>query len=83
MTTQQKMPLHAAVQQTGSHSSIGCRYREHLEIIGSHPEKDLWKDSGLPQEATDLLRKLVCLDPNQRILAEEALQVNHPPLALC
>lgn len=73
--------LHATVHSSlGSHSSIGCRYREHLEIIGSYPERDVWKDSGLPQDATDLLRKLVCLDRNQRITAEEALRVNHPPL---
>ncbi|CAL8464067.1 g3602 [Coccomyxa elongata] len=57
--------LSCIVQAMGTPTEDNCPgcsqlplYREHLDIIGSHHEKDLWKDSGLPQDATDLLRKL-------------------------
>ena len=70
---------------------LGCPSETHCPEFLKLPKFEIkkWKDyrnphllkhfSDAPAQAVDLLAKLLALDPNQRILAREAL--NHPFLA--
>lgn len=52
--------------------------RNHTELCQAGSGDRLWEElegRGFPLLAIDLLQKLICLDPAQRISAEEALQV--------